>query len=59
MHEVDMVLKNLAAFGKCRLRHLDRILAFSDLVRCIHPEPWMGHSRPIRKELDPFASPPD
>ena len=32
------------------------IPTFSDWVRCIKPEPWMGRAQPLHKLVDPFAA---
>ena len=32
------------------------IPSFSDRVRCIRPEPWMGRAQPIHLEFDPVIS---
>jgi len=37
---------------------LGHIPTFSDWIRCIRPEPWMGRTQPTHLEVDPFAASP-
>lgn len=35
---------------------LGRIPSFADWVRCIRPEPWMGRTMRIERDVDPHAA---
>lgn len=37
------------------IEDLGFIPSFTDWVRCIRPEPWMGRAQPIHRLVDPFA----
>ena len=38
------------------IEDLGFIPSFTDWVRCIRPEPWMGRAQPIHRLVDPFAA---
>ncbi|HUZ91545.1 MAG TPA: hypothetical protein VMU78_06565 [Methylocella sp.] len=39
------------------IEDLGRIPTFADWINCIRPEPWMGRTQPIHRDVDPFARP--
>jgi hypothetical protein len=47
------------AIGEQHIKEdLGRIPTLSDWIRCIRPEPWMGRTEPVHREVDPFAGSP-